>query len=179
MLSSWWRTTQAKAPKWPSRTFGLSWHPNWSVTIVVVADVDVLRPPPSAPFLFDTFQWRSMTTVAPLRGREAIVLNAERPSTVAWTRAGFVESAPHGCVTREIQMIVFCSGIHVYIICKYTYSNNYCNGYTRVPFTENVLCQGCVHVCRVCVHVCVQLHVQEFHKRLTIHTVISQLCVCA
>ena len=80
-------------------------------------------------------------------------------------------------------MIVFCSGIHVYIICKYTYSspiNNYCNGYTkRVPFTDNVSCQGCVHVCRVCVHVRVQLHVQVFHKRLTIHTVISQWCVCA
>ena len=67
-------------------------------------------------------------------------------------------------------MIVFCSGIHTYIICKHMYSShNCCNGYTRVPFTENVLCEGCVHVCKVCVHVCVheycvQLHVQVFHK---------------
>ena len=148
-----------KAPRWPSRTFGSSWRPNWLATIVVGVDVDALHPPPSAPFLFDIFLWRSMTTAVPLRGREAIVHSAERRSTVEWTPAGFAESARHGCVTRGIQMNVFCSGTHAYKICKYVSNSspiiiNCCTWVHKSTFTERTvnayvrgacMCVGCVY----------------------------------
>ena len=189
MLSFWWRSTRTKAPRWPSRTFGSSWRPNWLATIVVGVDVDALHPPPSAPFLFDIFLWRSMTTAVPLRGREAIVHSAERRSTVEWTPAGFAESARHGCVTRGIQMIVFCSGTHTYKICKYVSNSspiiiNCCTWVHKSTlywtYCECV-CEGCMHVCRVCVlyEYCVKLHVQDFIYDLpSTRSSLSVVCEC-